>query len=110
MTSLIILTPSDIMAPITSSATAFVLGLLHLSQPVLTAKVDTAWYPPSKRNVNNLTQVLEGEGVYDFIYDTSDTPDELYGTYNWCNMPHVRRKEYKPAKEGFELRYVELVS
>ncbi|KAH8175350.1 Histidine acid phosphatase family protein [Sarocladium implicatum] len=97
------------MAPLTSSTAALVLGVFQLSQPILAATVDTDWYAPSKRELNNLTQVLDGKGVYDFIYDTSDTPDELYGTYNWCNMPHVRRKEYRPAKEGFELRYVELI-
>ena len=68
------------------------------------------WYPPSDNQINSLTSAINGEGTYGFIFDTSETPDEKYGTYNWCNMPHARKREYKkPAKE-FELQYVEVVS
>jgi hypothetical protein len=71
--------------------------------------VDIGWYPPARTDLNNLTAVLAGSGVYGFIYDTSETPDGEYGTYNWCNMPHVRKKEYVRAPPEFELQYVELV-
>lgn len=76
------------------------------------ATVDLAWYPPSQTLVNNLTNVVSGSttGVYGFIYDSSHTPDEIYGTYNWCNMPHVRASEYKVPSDEYELVYVELVS
>ena len=68
------------------------------------------WYPPSDNQINSLTSAINGEGTYGFIFDTSETPDEKYGTYNWCNMPHARKREYKkPAKE-YELQYVEVVS
>lgn len=73
-------------------------------------EIDLGWYPPSSTSINNLTAVLKSQGVYGFVFNTSETPDEQYGTYNWCNMPHVRKSEYvKPADE-YELKYVEVVS
>jgi acid phosphatase len=111
--SLLILTTAvilTIMSPLSHSfAAGLALSALQLAQPVSGA-VDVNWYPPTVRNVNNLTEALTGHGVYGFIYNSSKTPDAIYGTYNWCNMPHVRRREYKPAEKGYELRYVELVS
>jgi hypothetical protein len=101
-----------IMAPLTlshSSAAGLLLGVFQLARPSFGA-IDADWYPPSPRAVNNLTEAIEAKGVYGYIYDTSETPDEKYGTYNWCNMPHVRKREYVPAEKGYELRYVELVS
>ena len=76
----------------------------------LAQSVDVTWHAPSQSQINNLTQVLSGSGVYGFIYNTSVTPDAQYGTYNWCNMPHARSREYKKASSEYELRYVELVS
>lgn len=73
-------------------------------------EIDLDWHAPAATRLNDLDQVLRGEGVYGFIYDTSETPEGKYGTYNWCNMPHVRREEYIRAPEEFELRYVEVVS
>lgn len=80
------------------------------SPPTMTA-VDLSWYPPSQTLVNNLTNVVSDSttGVYGFIYDSSNTPDEAYGTYNWCNMPHVRASEYKVPPDEYELVYVELI-
>lgn len=72
--------------------------------------VDLGWYPPSSNAVNDLSGVLKGEGVYGFIFDTSVTSDEEYGTYNWCNMPHARRREYQRPGSEYELKYVEVVS
>ncbi|KAL1982831.1 hypothetical protein VTN96DRAFT_831 [Rasamsonia emersonii] len=72
--------------------------------------VDTSWHPPSSTTgINNLDEVLDGDGVFGFIFDSSHTPTELYGRYNYCNMPHVRRTEYRPAPEGYELVYVEVI-
>ncbi|KAI0381649.1 phosphoglycerate mutase-like protein [Hypomontagnella monticulosa] len=72
-------------------------------------KVDLAWYPPSNTSINNLETVLNGQGVYGFIFNTSETPDAQYGTYNWCNMPHVRKPEYKKPAKGYKLEYVEVI-
>lgn len=71
--------------------------------------VDASWHAPAKTALNNLDSVLHGAGVYGFIFNTSSTPDDAYGTYNWCNMLHVRRTEYVKAGEEFELQYVEVV-
>ncbi|KAI0846491.1 phosphoglycerate mutase-like protein [Daldinia vernicosa] len=57
-------------------------------------KVDLGWYPPSNTSINNLTTALHGEGIYGFIFNTSETSDAQYGTYNWCNMPHVRKTDF----------------
>jgi hypothetical protein len=51
-------------------------------------------YPPNASATNNLTFALTGTGAPG-IYTSSDTPNEEYGMYNWCNMPHVRPREYK---------------
>ena len=33
----------------------------------------------------------------------------MSGTYNWCNMPHVRPQEYPQANSSYSLQYVELI-
>ncbi|KAI8956569.1 phosphoglycerate mutase-like protein [Daldinia sp. FL1419] len=75
---------------------------------VATQKVDLGWYPPSNTSINNLTAALRGDGVYGFVFNTSDTPGAQYGIYNWCNMPHVRKTEYVKPGRGYQLRYVEV--
>lgn len=74
--------------------------------------IDLGWYAPAQTLVNNLTNVASADttGVYGFIYNSSYTPDDLYGQYNWCNMPHVRASEYVKPSDEYELVYVELVS
>lgn len=72
-------------------------------------KVDLGWYPPSNTSINNLTAALTSQGIYGFIFNTSETPDGQYGTYNWCNMPHVRKSEYVKPVNDYELSYVEVV-
>jgi hypothetical protein len=74
------------------------------------AQVDLSWHKPNASVINDLKGVIDGEGVWGYIYNTSVTPDEQYGIYNWCNMPHVRAKEYPRAKPGYKLQYVEVVS
>lgn len=51
-------------------------------------------YPPTSTNINNLTFALEGHGAPG-IFNSSTISDALYGIYNWCNMPHVRKREYR---------------
>lgn len=74
------------------------------------ATVDLGWHAPNATAINNLTQVVDGSGVYGFIYNESYTPADEYGTYNWCNMPHVRKEEYKVPSAEYKLQYVEVVS
>ena len=85
-------------------------SLWSMGAIVSARKADLAWYPPSNTSINNLTVALYGEGVYGFIFNTSNTPDAQYGTYNWCNMPHVRKTEYVRATSEYRLTYVEIVS
>ncbi|KAH0561984.1 hypothetical protein GP486_003313 [Trichoglossum hirsutum] len=69
---------------------------------------DVEWHPPNATGINNLTTAINGTDVYGFIFNSSMTPGDDYGVYNFCNMPHVRRKEYKRPDDGFELKYVEV--
>lgn len=71
--------------------------------------MDISWHKPSATDINNLDEVLHGDGVFGFIFNSSDTPRRQYGVYNYCNMPHVRMTEYKRAPRDYELVYVEAV-
>lgn len=73
------------------------------------ATADLKWYAPKKSWINDLSQVLNGTGTNGFEFGGSELPAGMeYGTYNWCNMPHVRSQEYKKASEDYELVYVEV--
>jgi hypothetical protein len=73
------------------------------------SKVDLGWHAPKKSWINDLGQVLNGTGTNGFLFNGSQVPAEVqYGTYNWCNMPHVRKEEYVKAGDEFELVYVEV--
>ena len=74
------------------------------------ASVDSNWHAPNATAINDLNNVLQASGVYGFIFNTSTTPPHQYGSYNWCNMPHVRKLEYKRAPKEYELVYLEIVS
>ncbi|OLN86162.1 Counting factor 60 [Colletotrichum chlorophyti] len=104
----------QIMAPPGSSllAALAILGITSSGTGPAVANaagVDLTWHAPARTEVNNLTAVINGKGVWGFIYDTSDTPDDKYGQYNWCNMPHVRKTEYVKPSDEYELKYVELI-
>lgn len=73
------------------------------------ATVDLSWHAPNATEINDLSQVIGGSGVYGFVYNSSTTPADKYGLYNWCNMPHVRVSEYKKASSEYKLQYVEVV-
>lgn len=67
----------------------------------------THW-SPHPTQINNWSWALNGSGAPG-IYNSSVTPDSEYGTYNWCNMPHVRSKEYKTPTGEYKLEYVEVI-
>ncbi|KAH8601910.1 histidine phosphatase superfamily [Bisporella sp. PMI_857] len=71
--------------------------------------VDLSWHPPNSTSINDISQVMTGSGVYGFIYNNSNVPTGSYGTYNWCNMPHVRASEYKKPSAEYKLQYVEAI-
>ncbi|KAJ3500824.1 hypothetical protein NLJ89_g9621 [Agrocybe chaxingu] len=84
------------------------LSLVLLLTAVEIASSDPIHYPPASTNINNLTFALFGSGAPG-IFDSSTTPDSQYGVYNWCNMPHVRKREYKTPPKNFTLQYVEVI-
>ncbi|KAK6202082.1 hypothetical protein LQW54_009040 [Pestalotiopsis sp. IQ-011] len=86
------------------SKLAIVLGPLAAQ-----AAVDLGWHAPAETDINNITTIFNAQGVYGFIFNSSDTVDEPYGTYNWCNMPHARRTEYPKPSSDFSLKYVEVI-
>lgn len=73
------------------------------------ATVDLGWYAPNATNINNLSQVVGGSDIYGWIFNSSQVPAAEYGVYNWCNMPHVRKTEYKKPSSEYKLQYVEVV-
>ncbi|KAF5389959.1 hypothetical protein D9757_003560 [Collybiopsis confluens] len=86
---------------------AVFLFVLTLGFPASIA-TNVVHFPPKSTNLNNLTFVLNGTGAPG-IFDTSITPDEEYGIYNWCNMPHVRKREYRTPSSDFRLKYIEVI-
>lgn len=74
-----------------------------------TLAVDNSWHPPESSAINDLDRNLDSDGVFGFIFDSSLTPDDRYGQYNYCNMPHIRKREYTVAPDEYELVYVEMV-
>jgi hypothetical membrane protein len=90
----------------TKSVLPLIFGSLVTAQ---NATVDLKWYAPKKSWINDLGEVLNGTGTHGFIFNSSEVPaGTLYGTYNWCNMPHVRAQEYSRVSEEYELMYVEV--
>ncbi|KAI9763835.1 MAG: hypothetical protein M1840_009089 [Geoglossum simile] len=85
--------------------------LLILSNTAIAPITDTdlRWHPPDATGVNDLSNAVNSSGIHGFIFNTSVTPDGQYGGYNFCNMPHVRRREYKKPGDRFELKYVEVI-
>ncbi|TFK36310.1 phosphoglycerate mutase-like protein [Crucibulum laeve] len=78
-------------------------GLLAIAQAA-----NPTHYPPSQSSINNFTVVLNGTGAPG-IFNSSTSPDSVYGVYNWCNMPHVRKREYKTPPKNYTLEYVEVI-
>lgn len=91
------------------AALATVLAMLTAAASPAAAE-PAKWYAPAQTDINNLDKVINGNGIYGFIYNTSQTPAAKYGVYNWCNMPHARKTEYPKASDEYELQYVELVN
>ncbi|KAK2767089.1 hypothetical protein FQN53_006657 [Emmonsiellopsis sp. PD_33] len=76
---------------------------------LLADAVDVSWHPPRSTAINDVEGIMDREGVYGFIFNSSQTPNEEYGTYNWCNMPHARKREYKVPPKEYKLEYVEVI-
>ena len=68
--------------------------------------VSLKWHPPAKTDINDLATVINGTGVYGFIFNTSQGPPN---TYDWCNMPHTNPTTYPTADSSYKLEYVEII-
>ncbi|KAJ6547017.1 histidine phosphatase superfamily [Mycena capillaripes] len=84
------------------------LQVALLGYAVAIAKATVIHYPPAQSLINNLTFALSGTGAPG-IFNSSTVPDKSYGEYNWCNMPHVRTREYKTPSHDYTLEYVEVI-
>lgn len=73
------------------SLSFFTTLLLSLSVPVPSV-AEVIHYPPANTSISNLTEALHGTGRPG-IFNSSSSSN--YGEYNFCNMPHVRKQEYK---------------
>lgn len=71
-----------------------------------TTNISLSWYPPAKTQINDLSRVINGTGIYGFIFNSSVAP---LNTYNWCNMPHVNKATYKQVDDSYKLEYVEVI-
>ncbi|TKA22176.1 hypothetical protein B0A50_08342 [Salinomyces thailandicus] len=69
--------------------------------------IDLTWHAPVNSSINNLQTVINGTGIYGFIFNTSQGPPN---TYNWCNMPHVNPATYPRVEDkSYKLEYVEVI-
>ncbi|KFY98119.1 hypothetical protein V498_01672 [Pseudogymnoascus sp. VKM F-4517 (FW-2822)] len=93
----------------------------------MNTSVDLSWHAPISSSINSLSSAINGTGTYGFVFDSSTLPEgtaygtmtlvlfsnlvaHIYsGTYNWCNMPHVRRTEYRKVNSSYGLEYVEVI-
>ncbi|KAI8937712.1 hypothetical protein NX059_005413 [Plenodomus lindquistii] len=92
------------------SAPLMLASLISAVSAKNSTAIDLSWHAPKKSWINDLNQVINGTGTNGFIFNSSQLPSEVpYGTYNWCNMPHVRKQEYKKVSEEYELVYVEFI-
>jgi hypothetical protein len=93
-----------------STRDVFPLASLLASVTAQNSTIDLSWHVPKKSWINDLSHVLNETGTHGFIFNSSVLPaGVLYGSYNWCNMPHVRSEEYPVASEEYQLEYVEVV-
>ncbi len=49
------------------------------------SRVDLSWHLPNITQINDLSAVINGTGVYGFIFNNSHAPagNAYYGGYNW---------------------------
>lgn len=96
--------------------------------------VDLTWHAPLPSQISNLSSVINGTGVWGFVFDSSfpslsfnNTTDTTTTTsnysasisststyngeyYNWCNMPHIHPSTYPTVSPSrYRVRYVEVI-
>lgn len=76
----------------------------------LADSIDAQWHAPAKFWDTDLDQTINAKGTYGFIFNSSSLPPGVkYGSYDYCNMPHVRKQEYKVPSKEYTLEYVEVI-
>ncbi|KAK9381864.1 histidine phosphatase superfamily [Kockiozyma suomiensis] len=66
-------------------------------------------YPPVNNSFNSIDAVFAASsGTNGGYYNLSTVADIDYGAYNYCNMPHVRAREYE-VPTGYSLQYLEII-
>ncbi|KAK3048205.1 hypothetical protein LTR09_010366 [Extremus antarcticus] len=68
--------------------------------------VSLQWHAPAQSEINNLTTAINGTGIYNFIFNSSQSPPDVY---NWCNMPHINPSTYSRPSSSYKLEYVEII-
>ena len=68
--------------------------------------VSLKWHPAAETEVNNLETVINGTGIYGFVFNSSQGP---LNTYDWCNMPHTNPSTYPKVDSSYKLEYVEII-
>ena len=110
------------------STSVFIVSSLSVIQAAnMDISVDLSWHAPISSKINSLSSAINGTGTYGFVFNSSTLPEEIpygivifflfkflvahicIGTYNWCNMPHVRHAEYPKVNSSYGLEYVEVI-
>ena len=103
----------DVPMQLSRSASGFVLALTlgtTATAKNLTDEIDAQWRKPANFWDTDLRATIDVTGTFGFIFNSSSLPKGVrYGSYNYCNMPHVRKPEYKRPSGEFTLEYVEVV-
>ncbi|KAK7207489.1 histidine phosphatase superfamily [Myxozyma melibiosi] len=92
------------------------MALSHFSTLLACAAAVSAYtfdgithYAPVNNSFNDLDAAFSSSsGTNGGYYNSSTVADVDYGAYNYCNMPHVRAREYK-VPTGYSLEYLEVI-
>jgi len=96
---------------LTMFSSAYILPLFVVAGAAQSAVNESTWYAPNSTWITDLSQVVNVTGVHGFIFNSSQLPAGVpYGTYDWCNMPHIRKDVYPEVNDRYKLEYVEVVS
>ncbi|KAK3063130.1 hypothetical protein LTS18_002675 [Coniosporium uncinatum] len=91
-------------------SSAYILPLFIVAGAAQSAGYESTWYAPNSTWITDLSQIVNGTGVHGFIFNSSQLPAGVpYGTYDWCNMPHIRMDVYPKVNNRYKLEYVEII-
>ncbi|KAK9432676.1 histidine phosphatase superfamily [Lipomyces doorenjongii] len=86
-----------------------ILASIPLTAAAATSFGTIVHYSPTKSSIGELEAVFNATtGTNGGYYSASVVPDDVYGAYDYCNMPHARAREYV-IPGGYDLQYVELI-